>query len=93
MRREAVYHAWIVCACLASIGSGLALWATGEHAFGALGLAAGVFHAAWGLDVRALMRGHWRQRPIVIPQLRPMIVSPQRRSLTQRLRAWAHRRG
>jgi hypothetical protein len=93
MRREAVYRGWIACACLASIGSGIVLWATGERAFGALGLAAGVFHAVWGLDARALMRGRWRQRPIVIPQLRPLVVSPPRRSLVQRLRAWARRRG
>jgi hypothetical protein len=93
MRCEAMYRGWIVFACLASIGSGIALWAAGERAFGAFGIAAGVFHVVWGLDARALIRGRWRQRPIVIPQLRPMIVSTPRRSLVQRLRAWGRRRG
>jgi hypothetical protein len=93
MRRERMYRIWIVFACLASIGSGLVLWAAGERAFGAFGIASGLFHALWGWDVRALVRGRLRRRPIVIPQLRPIVISPPRRSLVQRLRAWARRDG
>ena len=93
MRREAMYRGWIVCACVASIVSGAALWMAGERPFGAFGIAAGVFHALWGLDLRALVRGRWRRRPIVIPTLRPIVVSPPHRSLAQRLRAWSRRHG
>jgi hypothetical protein len=64
----------------------------GERPFGAFGIAAGVFHALWGLDLRALVRGRWRRRPIVIPTLRPIVVLPPHRSLAQRLRAWRARR-
>ncbi|TXI48422.1 MAG: hypothetical protein E6Q50_10540 [Lysobacter sp.] len=92
MRREAMYRGWIVCACVASIVSGAALWMAGERPFGAFGIAAGVFHALWGLDLRALVRGRWRRRPIVIPTLRPIVVLPPHRSLAQRLRAWRARR-
>lgn len=93
MRRESIYRGWIVCACVASIVSGACLWGMGERPFGAFGMAAGVFHALWGLDPRALVRGRWRRRPIVIPTLRPIVVAPPRRSFTQRLRAWSRRRG
>lgn len=93
MRRERLYRVWIVCACIASIGSGLALWAVGERAFGAFGIASGLVHALWGWDVPALVRGRLRRRPIVIAQLRPMVVPPPRRSLMQCLRTWARRRG
>jgi hypothetical protein len=93
MRRERLYRAWIVCACIASIGSGLMLWAAGERAFGALGIASGLVHALWGWGVPALVCGRLRRRPIVIPQLRPMVVSPPPRSLLHRLRTWARRRG
>ena len=93
MRRESMYRGWIVVACVASIVSGAALWMAGERPFGAFGIAAGVFHALWGLDLRALVRGRWRRRPIVIPTLRPIVVSPPHRSLAQRLRAWSRRRG
>jgi hypothetical protein len=93
MRRERLYRAWIVCACIASIGSGLMLCANSERAFGVFGIASGLFHALWGWDVPALVRGRLRRRPIVIPQLRPMVVSSPRRSLVQRLRAWSARHG
>lgn len=93
MQRERLYRVWIVCACIASIGSGLALWAVSERAFGAFGIASGLVHALWGWDVPALVRGRLRRRPIVIAQLRPMVISPPRRSLMQRLRTWARRRG
>ena len=92
MRRESMYRGWIVCACVASIASGAVLWMAGERPFGAFGIAAGVFHALWGLDLRALVRGRWRRRPIVIPTLRPIVVSPPHRSLAQRMRAWRLRR-
>ena len=93
MRRERLYRAWIVCACITSIGFGVMLWANGERAFGVFGIASGLFHALWGWDVPALLRGRLRRRPIVIPQLRPMVVSPPRRTLGQRLRTWARCRG
>jgi hypothetical protein len=69
MRREA-YRLWIAVACSVSVASGIALWFLGEHMFGAFGIAAGAFHVLCGIDVRALVRGRWRRRPIVIPQLR-----------------------
>lgn len=92
MRRESIYRGWVVCACVVSILSGVWLWVTGERPLGAFGIAAGVFHALWGRDLRALVRGRWRRRPIVIPTLRPIVVSPPHRSLAQRLRAWRLRR-
>ena len=92
MGRESIYRGWIACACVASIVSGTVFWIAGERPFGALGIAAGVFHALWGLGLRALVRGRWRRRPIVIPTLRPIVVSPPHRSLAQRLRAWRARR-
>jgi hypothetical protein len=88
-----MYRGWIVVACVASIVSGAALWMAGERPFGAFGIAAGLFHAVWGLDLRALVRGRWRRRPIVIPTLRPIVVSPPRHTRLQRLRAWGRRRG
>jgi hypothetical protein len=88
-----MYRGWIVVACVASIVSGAALWMAGERPFGAFGIAAGLFHAVWGLDLRALVRGRWRRRPIVIPTLRPIVVSPPRQTRLQRLRAWGRRRG
>lgn len=93
MRRESMYRGWIVVACVASIVSGAALWMAGERPFGAFGIAAGLFHAVWGLDLRALVRGRWRRRPIVIPTLRPIVVSPPRHTRLQRLRVWGRRRG
>ena len=93
MRSESMYRVWIVCACVVSILSGVWLWVTGERPFGAVGIAAGLFHALWRLDLRALVRGHWRRRPIVIPTLRPIVVSPPRYTRLQRLRAWNRRRG
>jgi hypothetical protein len=88
-----MYRGWIVVACVASIVSGAALWMAGERPFGAFGIAAGLFHAVWGLDLRALVRGRWRRRPIVIPTLRPIVVSPPRHTRLQRLRVWGRRRG
>ena len=93
MRRESMYRGWIVVACVASIVSGAALWMAGERPFGVFGIAAGVFHALWGLDLRALVRGRWQRRPIVIPTLRPIVVSPPRLTRLHRLRAWGRRRG
>lgn len=93
MRRESMYRGWIVVACVASIVSGAALWMAGERPFGAFGIAAGLFHAVWGLDLRALVRGRWRRRPIVIPTLCPIVVSPPRHTRLQRLRVWGRRRG
>lgn len=69
MRREA-YRIWIAFACSVSVASGLVLLVEGEHMFGAFGIAAGAFHALWGIDAAALLRGRWRRRPIVIPRLR-----------------------
>ena len=69
MRREA-YRIWIAFACSVSVASGVALWVVGEHMFGAFGIAAGAFHALWGIDAVARLRGRWRRRPIVIPRLR-----------------------
>ena len=93
MRREVAYRGWIVFACVFSILSGAMLWMTVERQFAVLGIAAGIFHALWGLDVHALVRGRWRRRPIVIPQLRPMVVSQPKRALAQRLRAGWSRHG
>ena len=76
-----------------SILSGGMLWMSGERLFAVFGFAAGIFHALWGLDAHALVRGRWRRRAIVIPQLRPMVVSPPKRSLAQRLCAWWRRHG
>lgn len=69
MRREA-YRVWIAFACSASIASGTVLWVAGEQVYGAFGIAAGVFHVLCGVDLRALLRGRWQRRPIVIPRLR-----------------------
>lgn len=93
MRRESMYRGWIVFACVASIASGAVLWMAGERPFGVFGIAAGLFHALWSLDLRALVRGRWQRRPIVIPMLRPIMVSPPRLTRLQRLRAWGRRRG
>ena len=85
MRREVVYRAWIVLACMASIASGVALWGMGERPFAMCGLVVGGFHALWAIDLRAFVRGRVRRRAIVIPRLRPMVVSPPRRTLAHRL--------
>ena len=69
MRRDLVYRGWTVLACTTSIASGLGLWGVGECLFGGCGLAAGVFHALWAIDLRARVRGRWQRRPIVIPRL------------------------
>jgi hypothetical protein len=93
MRREQIYRGWIVLACVGSMLSGAWLWASGERPFGAFGIVAGVVHALWAVDVPALVRGRVRRRPIVIAQLRPIVVSPPHRSLAQHLRAWRLPRG
>jgi hypothetical protein len=93
MRREALYPIWIAVACIASVVSGVALWVADERAFGAAGVAAGVVHLWWGLDVAARVRGRLRRRAIVIPQLRPSVVAPPQRSSLHPLRAWWRRRG
>jgi hypothetical protein len=56
MARKSIYRGWVVCASVVSILSGVWLWVTGERPFGAFGIAAGLFHALWGLDLRAWSR-------------------------------------
>ncbi len=70
MRREALYRLWTTVVAIATCVSGIALWWHGERITGAWGLATSLLHALWAIDPRALMRGHWQHRPIVIPQLR-----------------------
>ena len=93
MRREAAYRVWTACVGIAACASGIVLWQHGERLVGGLGLATALLHALWAINVRAMARGRWHRRPIVIPQLRPMVVSPPQRSLAQRLRAWWRRHG
>lgn len=93
MRREVVYRAWIALACLLSFASGAALWMAGERPFAVCGLAAGGFHALWAIDLRALVHGRWRRRAIVIPRLRPMVVSPPPRTFVRPLRTMRRRHG
>jgi hypothetical protein len=93
MRREAVYRIWTACVGIAACASGIVLWQHGERLVGGLGLATALLHALWAIDVRGMARGRWQRRPIVIPQLRPMVVSLPQRSLAQRLRAWWKRHG
>ena len=88
MRREAVYRVWTACVGITACASGIVLWQHGERLVGGLGLATALLHALWTIDVRAITHGRWQRRPIVIPQLRPMVVSPPKKSLAQRLRAW-----
>lgn len=89
MRREVAYRVWTIGVGIAAFASGIVLWQHGERLIGGLGLATALLHALWAIDVRAMARGRgrWHRRPIVIPQLRPMVVSPPKQSLTQRLRA------
>ena len=87
MRREAVYRVWTICVGIAACASGIVLWQHGQRFVGGLGLATALLHALWAIDVRAMTRGRWQRRPIVIPQLHPMVVSPPKQSLAQRLRA------
>lgn len=93
MRREAAYRVWTIGVGIAACASGIVLWQHGERFVGGLGLATALLHALWAIDVRAMARGRWQRRPIVIPQLRPMVVSPPRQRLAQRLRAWWTRHG
>lgn len=93
MRREAVYRIWTIGVGIAACASGIVLWQHGDRLVGALGLATALLHALWAIDVRAMTRGRWQRRPIVIPQLRPMAVSPPKQALAQRLRAWWSRHG
>lgn len=92
MRREEVYRLWTTVVAIAACASGLVLWLHGERLMGGFGLATSLLHALWAIDARALVRGRWRRRPIVIPTLGPTVVSPPRRSLAQRARAWSARR-
>ena len=93
MRREAVYRVWTTCVGITACASGIVLWQHGERLVGGLGLATALLHALWAIDVRAMTRGRWQRRPVVIPQLRPMVVSPPKQALAQRLRAWWRRYG
>lgn len=70
MRREAVYRLWTTVVAIAACASGLVLWQHGERLVGGFGLVTSLIHALWAIDVRALVRGRWQRRPIVIPQLR-----------------------
>ena len=70
MRREMFYRVWTLTVLLVSAGSGLALWMAGERLFGACGLVTALLHGVWMIDGRALARGRWQRRPIVIPRLR-----------------------
>ena len=70
MRRDAVYRLWTSVVAIAACASGLVLWLHGERITGAFGLATSLLHALWAIDVRTLVRGRWRRRPIVIPRLR-----------------------
>ena len=70
MRREAVYRIWTTVVSIAAYASGLVLWQHGERLVGGFGLATSLLHALWTIDGRALARGRWQRRPIVIPQLR-----------------------
>jgi hypothetical protein len=93
MRREAVYRIWTTCVGIAACASGIVLWQHGERLVGGLGLSTALLHALWAIDVRAMARGRWHRRPIVIAKLRPMVVSPPSQCFAQRLRAWWRRRG
>jgi hypothetical protein len=93
MRREVVFRVWTLCVGIAAGVSGVVLWMHGERLVGGLGLATSLLHALWMIDARALACGHWRRRPIVIPRLRPRVVTPPRRPLFERLRAWRRRDG
>lgn len=93
MRREAVYRVWTTCVGIAACASGIVLWQHGERLIGGLGLATALLHALWAIDVRAMARGRWHRRPIVIPQLRPMVVSPSKERFAQRMHAWWRRHG
>ena len=93
MRREAAYRVWTIGVGIAACASGIVLWQHGERLIGGLGLSTALLHALWAIDVRAMARGRWHRRPIVIPQLRPMVVSPPRQHLAQRLHAWWRRHG
>ena len=87
MRREAVYRIWTIGVGIAACASGIVLWQHGERLVGGFGLATALLHLLWMIDGRRFTRACVQRRPIVIPQLRPMVVSPPKQSLTQRLRA------
>ena len=69
MRREAAYRVWTACVGIAACASGIVLWQHGQRFVGGLGLATALLHALWAIDVRAMTRGRWQRRPVVIPQL------------------------
>ena len=70
MLRETLFRIWSTVVAIAAFGSGAALWAAGERLFGGLGLATCALHLCWVIDLRALLRGRWQRRPIVIARLR-----------------------
>jgi hypothetical protein len=88
MRREAVYRIWTTLVAIAACASGLVLWQHGERVMGGLGLATSLLHLVWRIDLRRCTRACVQRRPIVIPQLHPMVVSPPKQALAQRLHAW-----
>ena len=93
MRREAAVRVWTLTVLLASAGSGLAFWRAGERVMGGCGLATALLHLVWMFDARRCARACVRRRAIVIPQLRPMVVSPPRQRFAHRLRALWRRHG
>lgn len=70
MPRETVFRIWSTVIAIAAFGSGAALWVVDERLFGGLGLATSALHLCWAIDLRALLRGRWQRRPIVIARLR-----------------------
>jgi hypothetical protein len=104
MRRDRVFRVWTTVVAFASLGSGAVLWYAGERLAGSFGIATALVHLVWAangfgrdrkLAANVLCTVHkiWRRRPIVIPTLRPIVVSPPRHTRLQRLRAWGRRRG
>lgn len=70
MPRETLFRIWSTVIAIAAFGSGAALWVAGERLFGGLGLATSALHLCWVIDLRAVLRGRWQRRPIVIARLR-----------------------
>lgn len=93
MRHEVVYRAWTELACILSFATGAVLWPQGERLVGGLGLATALLHLVWRIDLRRCPRACVRRRALVIPRLRPMVVSPPRRTLVQRLCAMRRQHG
>lgn len=70
MRHEASFRLWTVVVCVLSFVSGSVFWHVGERLAGGCGIATALLHLVWAIDPRALLRGRWQRRPIVIPRLR-----------------------